>query len=96
MATSNPARPSGPAWRRLKAQVRATRGPCCRCNQRIDYRLEYPHPDSFSVDHYPHPLSTHPWLAMDPANLRPAHLQCNQAGGTRPPAPPLGLPSERW
>lgn len=87
---------SGRRWTRLKAEVRARRGPCCRCGQRIDYRLEYPHPDSFSVDHYPHPLATHPWLAEEPTNLAPAHLQCNQSAGAHGVAPSLGSTSEDW
>jgi hypothetical protein len=60
------------------------------------YRLEWPDPDSFSVDHYPRPLSTHPHLAEDPGNLKPAHLRCNQAAGDRGPVPSLGQPSEDW
>jgi 5-methylcytosine-specific restriction endonuclease McrA len=91
-----PPRPSGPRWRKLKAEVRARRGRCCRCGQPIDYRLEWPDPDSFSVDHYPRPLSTHPHLAEDPGNLKPAHLRCNQAAGDRGPVPSLGQPSEDW
>lgn len=89
-------RPRGVPWDRLRAEVRSRRGPCCRCNQPIDYRLAYPHPESFSVDHYPHPLSTHPWLATEPANLAAAHLVCNQAAGAKLPAPGLGDPSESW
>jgi hypothetical protein len=86
----------GKRWRRLKAEVRARRAPCCRCGQRIDYRLSFPHPDSFSVDHYPYPLTTHPWLGEDPANLHAAHLRCNQAAGNGRPRPGLGETSESW
>lgn len=89
-------RPTGKRWQRLKANVRAQRGPCCRCGQPIDYSLAWPDPGSFSVDHYPHPLSTHPWLAEDPGNLAPAHLSCNQSAGNRPPPAPLGGTSEAW
>lgn len=98
MSAQPPTRPrgSGPRWRRLKAEVRLRRGPCCRCGQRIDYALAYPDPDSFSVDHYPHPYSTHPHLAEDPGNLAPAHLRCNQTAGDRPGEPGLGSPSETW
>ena len=88
--------PSGPLWERLRLQVRGRREPCCRCGQLIDYRLAYPHPDSFSVDHFPHPVSTHPHLAYDPGNLHAAHLVCNQAGGAKLPPPALGEPSETW
>ena len=83
-------------WFRLRKEVRARHEPCCRCHQPIDYRLLYPHPDSFSVDHYPFALSTHPWLAEDPGNLHAAHLRCNQAGGAKLPPPGLGEPSEDW
>ena len=89
----------GRRWRRLQAQVKdqARHGrPCCRCGQRIDTTLEWPHPDCCSTDHYPHPLSTHPHLAEDPGNLAPAHLRCNQAAGDRSPQPELGSTSESW
>jgi len=89
-------RPSGPRWRKLVANVRAKRQACCRCWQPIDYSLDYPHPDSFSVDHYPCPLSTHPWLAEDPGNLHAAHLVCNQSAGNKRPLPTLGNTSEAW
>jgi hypothetical protein len=89
-------RPRGKRWRRLARDVRARHDPCCRCGQPIDYRLAWPDPGSFSVDHYPHPLSTHPWLGEDPGNLQAAHLSCNQAGGARPPKAGLGPLSEPW
>ncbi|MFF1820376.1 HNH endonuclease [Kribbella sp. NPDC058245] len=87
---------AGRRWLRLAAEVRARRRPCCRCGQRIDYRLEWPDPHSFSVDHYPYPLSTHPHLAEDPANLAAAHLRCNQAAGNKAPLPGIGTTSEHW
>lgn len=89
----------GRRWIRLRANVRAQAQagtPCCRCGQTIDTTLAYPDPRSFSVDHYPHPLSTHPHLAEDPSNLAPAHLVCNQAAGNGPSLPALGPPSEGW
>jgi 5-methylcytosine-specific restriction endonuclease McrA len=85
----------GARWNRLKAEVKAQRGPCCRCGQPIDYGLAWPDPASFSVDHYPHPLVTHPHLAEDPANLRAAHLRCNQSAGDRAPVS-SGSTSEAW
>ena len=87
---------SGRRWRRLVAEVRARRGHCCRCGQPIDYTLEWPDPDSFSVDHYPHPVSTHPHLAEEPSNLAPAHLHCNVSAGNRSPKPGLGATSTDW
>lgn len=86
----------GRRWERLRAQVKARRGPCCRCGQRIDYTLAWPHPDSFSVDHYPHPRITHPQLAEDPANLAAAHLRCNQSAGDRGVKPALGTTARQW
>lgn len=95
---------SGRRWQRLKADVYARRRPCCRCGQPIDYGLPYRdpdtgtvNPDSKSVDHYPHPLSTHPHLAEDPANLAAAHLRCNTSAGTSTDdTTDLGTPSEEW
>jgi len=88
---------SGRKWKRLKANVRSARGACCRCGQPINYTLEWPDPDSFSVDHFPFPLSTHPHLAEDPGNLAPAHLHCNQSAGNKGiTTPPLGPTSEDW
>lgn len=87
---------TGRRWLRLKAEVKARRRPCCRCGQKINYALAWPDPDSFSVDHYPHPLDTHPHLAEDPANLASAHLDCNSSAGKRGVRPNLGAMSETW
>jgi hypothetical protein len=81
---------------RLKAEVRARRGRCCRCGQVIDYSLRWPDPASFSVDHYPYPLSTHPHLAEEPQNLAPAHLLCNQDAGNGQTQVTLDNVSEAW
>lgn len=94
---------SGRRWRRLKEDVYARGEDCCRCGQKIDYSLPYlhpttgrPDPNGKSVDHFPHPLSTHPHLAEDPANLHAAHLGCNQSANDKPTTPSLGTPSEDW
>ena len=99
---SNNAGRTGRRWHRLKAEVYAKGGPCCRCGQPINYSLPYlnevtgtPDPESKSVDHYPYPRSTHPHLAEDPANLAPAHLRCNQSAGDRRGAP-TGVTSRDW
>jgi len=93
---------SGRRWKRLKAEVYARGGPCCRCGQAIDYALPYlsattglPDGMSKSVDHYPYPRSTHPHLAEDPANLAPAHLGCNKSAGNRD-STPRGITSREW
>jgi len=93
---------SGRRWNRLKAEVYARRGPCCRCGQAIDYELPYlddatglPNPQAKSVDHYPYPRSTHPHLAEDPANLAPAHRRCNLSAGNRD-TKPVGVTSRQW
>lgn len=86
----------GGRWVKLKAEVRARRGNCCRCGMPIDYDLTWPDPDSFSVDHFPYSKTKHPEYAEDPGNLAAAHLKCNQEAGDRPPRPSLGVMSEEW
>ena len=93
---------SGRRWERLKAEVYAKGGPCCRCGQPIDYALPYldantglPDPQAKSVDHYPYPRSTHPHLAEDPANLAPAHRCCNLSASNHG-AKPVGVTSRDW
>ena len=94
---------TGRPWKRISSEVYARRAPCCRCGQRIDYTLPYldeltgrPNPEAKSVDHYPFPLSTHPHLAEDPANLAAAHLRCNLKASNHGTAPGLGSLSEDW
>lgn len=95
---------SGRRWKRLVAEVKARRTPaCCRCGQPLDYAIPYRDPetgavntDYVSVDHYPHPLTTHPHLAEDPANLAPAHLDCNTSAQDRNVELALGAASEDW
>lgn len=95
MTAARPGREGRP-WRKLKLVVRSRGEPCCRCAQPIDYALVYPDPNSFSVDHYPFPLSTHPHLAHDLGNLHAAHLECNWHAGNRGAGPGLGDASEAW
>lgn len=65
----------------VKAIGRRRNSPCQICSQPIDYTLEYPHPDSCSVQHI---KSRHlfPHLTWDRSNWAPAHLTCNKAAGT--------------
>lgn len=60
-----------------KRALRAQKRPCAICGMAIDYSLNYPHPESFSVDHRI-PRSQRPDLAEDPGNLQASHLRCNQ------------------
>jgi 5-methylcytosine-specific restriction endonuclease McrA len=63
---------------------------------RIDYTLKYPHPESFTVDHFI-PRSKRHDLAEDPANYRPSHKVCNERrGADRDPRIPIGITSEVW
>lgn len=92
---------SGRRWLRLKAEVYARRAPCCRCGQPIDYSLPYlgidgkPDPRAKTVDHYPHPLDTHPHLAEDPSNLAAAHHRCN-VSAQKSRLVRIGTPTEAW
>lgn len=89
----------GTRVKQLRAEVRERGEPCCRCGRAIDYTLAWPHPRSYSMDHYPHDLTLRPDLAEDLDNLAAAHLVCNQsAGGKRPnKAPPdVGVTSRQW
>ncbi|WP_309132650.1 HNH endonuclease [Brevibacterium sp.] len=87
---------SNPAWsgRRVtealefvKRLGRKLKQPCSLCGQPINYDLEYPDPDSCSVQHVK-PQSLFPLSRWDPNNWAPSHLQCNQSAGT---ADSLGL-----
>lgn len=82
-------------FQRLKANLRRQRRPCCICHQPIDYSRRWPDPKSFTVEHLK-PMSTHPHLAEDPANLDAAHYSCNSSRGNRRPPPPLGQTSRNW
>jgi 5-methylcytosine-specific restriction endonuclease McrA len=86
---------SGANWRRLRTEVRSRHDPCFNCGQPIDYTLQWPHPDSFSVDHRLSRLK-HIELAEDPANLVASHLRCNQVKGDREEPLSLGNRSEDW
>lgn len=71
------------------------RKPCWICTQPIDYDAPPNHPDSFEPDHY-YPVSTHPHLANDPANLRASHSKCNRSRGNKPPEQGIWLQAEEW
>lgn len=86
----------GRRWQRLKANQRAKRRPCCICGQPIDYRLRWPDPGSFTVQHVK-TWSKNPELREDPSNLDAAHFRCNTGLGDRDQqAAALGNVSETW
>lgn len=82
-------------FRKLAANLRARRRPCCLCSQPIDYTLSWPHPQSFSVQHLKS-WRDHPHLREDPGNLDACHLGCNASEGNRDPKPSLGSTSRDW
>lgn len=69
--------------------------PCWLCGKPIDYSLPSEHPDAWSLDHA-HTVSEFLELALDPANFRPSHLDCNKRRGNDAPFIQLGAPSEDW
>lgn len=79
-------------WK-LREQVKREEPICWLCGEPFDYRLKWPEPMSFSVDHIK-PAKTYPELREVRGNLHAAHLVCNQKrrlGKTRQPRPKPGL-----
>ena len=68
---------------------------CWLCGNPIDYRLKYPHPLSWSLEHAI-TIKENPALALNPSNFRSAHLDCNRRRGSDEPGIDLGVPSEIW
>jgi hypothetical protein len=68
---------------------------CWLCGEAIDYRLKFPHPRSWSLDHAV-PVSDNPALMLNASNFRSAHLDCNNHRQTGAPPIELGEPSEIW
>jgi hypothetical protein len=69
--------------------------PCWLCLGPIDYRLKFPHPRSWSLDHAV-PVKDNPALMLNASNFRSAHLDCNNHRQTDEPRIELGEPSEVW
>lgn len=69
------------ALREVKAKGRRAKAPCVICEMPIDYSLEYPHPQSCSVQHIK-PRKSFPQLTWVKSNWAPAHLDCNKGAGT--------------
>ncbi|OKH78217.1 hypothetical protein EB75_28150 [Mycobacterium sp. ST-F2] len=81
--------------RKFRTECQERADDCWLCFRPIDYSLEYPHPESFSVDHAV-TVKARPELADDYHNFRPAHLVCNQMRGDEEPHLDIGEPSEVW
>ena len=64
----------------VKAQGQKLDSACCICSQTIDYSLEYPHPQSCSVQHVKS-RKLYPHLTWEKSNWAPSHLDCNKAAG---------------
>jgi len=71
--------------------------PCCICTEPIDYGLIYPHPLSWSLEHYLS-VKDHPELLLDKNNWGSAHFICNSLKGPDElqTNSDLGVPSEDW
>jgi 5-methylcytosine-specific restriction endonuclease McrA len=69
--------------------------PCWLCGEPIDYRLKFPHPRSWSLDHAI-PISNNPALMLNPANFRSSHNDCNNHRQSGEPPFQRGIPSEDW
>jgi hypothetical protein len=68
---------------------------CWLCGEAIDYRLKFPHPRSWSLDHAV-PIKDNPSLMLNASNFRSAHLDCNNHRQSDAPRIDLGEPSEIW
>ena len=71
-------------WRQLRSAILAASDICWLCGR----------PGANEIDHV-EPASMRPDLALDPANLRPAHATCNRKRGSKPANVALGA-SRRW
>lgn len=82
------------ALRQIKAAGQANNTPCDICGQAIDYSLEYPHPQSCSVQHVKS-RKLYPSLTWEPSNWRPSHSDCNKSAGVEQPLG-LGVVDGQW
>lgn len=74
-------------WKRMVANLKAQRLPCCICWQPIDYSLPVNDRGAFTTAHLL-PVALYPHLAEDPGNVKgAAHRACNAAEGTSIAAP---------
>lgn len=69
---------------------------CWICGQPIDYSVApSATPMSYEPDHRL-PVSRHPELAFDLANILPSHKKCNRARGDKAGINQVGKPSRNW
>lgn len=83
-------------WKRLCAWGKAELPSVCHiCGDNIDQGIHYLDRWAWTLDHV-ESLDTHPHLAHDPANLRPAHRGCNSRKGNGSRKPPMPPASRQW
>lgn len=68
---------------------------CWICGLEINRDLPRTDPQSLEIDHVL-PVSTHPELRFDLANVRPCCKQCNRSRGNGAPAPGITRSSRDW
>ena len=79
----------------FRAECKLAKKVCHLCGEDIDYRLQEPHPYSWTLDHIK-PVQDNPELIMERNNWAASHRDCNVRRGTDEPALDLGVPSEIW
>ena len=92
-----------PQGRRLRLRCfrrdRDRDAPCCWCGAPIDYsKGPYRRGGdvwAWSPEHV-RPRERYPELALDPANIAPAHFHCNASRKDKAGLTNLGQPSRRW
>lgn len=93
-------RRGGARWLLVRQQAfnrdRRTGAVCWICGKPIDYSLPISSaPKAWEADHYL-PFDLHPEYEYDLPNIRPSHMSCNRARGTRAGIDLLGTPSRQW
>jgi len=94
---------SGSEWVRVRALVLASSSVCWLCGKALDFNAPPRSRWAPSVDHV---ISLHAMrnldaatqkrMALDPANLRPAHYGCNSGRRERRPFPVARRTSRQW
>lgn len=100
--TTRPTR-STRRWReKIRPQFRTKcaeeHAPCWICNQPIDYTISDATDDEVWEPDHVHPVSTHPHLYEDPANLRASHRACNRQRSNKhhTAVDGIGTPTRVW